>query len=135
MNLLAVMKEVGDQIDTIPGLRVHHYPPNRITPPAAVVAAPDEYVYDETFGRGMDRITLPVVVMVGKVDARASWVKLSGYLDGAGPKSIKAVVEAGTYTEFDTVRATGVEFDVVQMASVDYLAAVVSLDIAGTGAA
>ena len=137
MNLQAVMEEIGDRLDTIEGLRVYRYPPKRITPPAAVLAAPETYTYDETYGRGMDRITLPVVLMVGDATDRAAWKNLSVYVDGAGPTSVKTIVETpptGGYTELDTVRATGVEFDVWTMTGIDYIAAIVSLDIAGKGA-
>lgn len=135
MNLGAVMQEIADRIDTIAGLRVYAYPPNSIVPPAALVSYPDTYSYDETYGRGMDRITdLPVIVAVGKVSDRASRDKITQYVDGSGSASIKAVVESGTYTEFDVVRVTGVVFDVVTIAAVDYLGATFTLDIAGQGA-
>lgn len=135
MNLADVMDQIGDRLDTITGLRVYRYPADSIQPPAAVVTYPEEYLYDQTQRRGMDRITLPVVVMVGKVSDRASRDRLGPYLDVAGAKSFKAVIESGTYTAFDSVRVTGADFDIVQVAAVEYLAATFSLDIAGEGAA
>jgi hypothetical protein len=99
-----------------------------------VVAFPEDYTFDATYGRGMDRMTLPVVVMVGKVSDRTSRDRLTAYLDGSGATSIKAVIEAGTYTAFDVVRVMDATFDVVSMAGVDHLAATFSLDIAGSGA-
>lgn len=135
MNLSTVMDQVATQLDTIAGLRVHAYPPSTLTPPAAVVAYPDDYTFDATYGRGMDRMTLPVVVMVGKVSDRSSRDRLTDYLDGAGAASVKAVVEAGTYTAFDVVRVMDATFDVVSMGGVDYIAATFTLDIAGSGGA
>lgn len=134
MNVADVMNQLGDQIDTIDGLRCYRFPPDSVAVPAAVVTYPESYTYDETFGRGMDRITIPVIVMVGKVSDRKSRDQLAVYVDGSGPKSIKAVVEAGTYSAFDSARVTGVEFDIVQMAGVEYVAATVQIDIAGKGA-
>lgn len=134
MNLADVMDEIAARLDTIAGLRVHGHPPDKITPPAAVVTYPDTYNYDQTYARGMDRLDLPVVVLVGKVSARASRDDLARFADGSGAASVKAVLEAGTYTAFDTVRVTGAEFDVIAMAGVEYLGATFRLDIAGEGA-
>lgn len=134
MNLATVMDEVGDRLATIAGLRVYRYPADNVAPPAAVVTYPEQIDYDGAYARGMDRVTLPVVVLVGKVSDRASRDRVAAYCDGSGARSLKAALEAGTYTACDTVRVTGAEFDVVQMAGVDYLSAAFTLDIAGTGA-
>jgi hypothetical protein len=134
MDLADVMDQTGDRLDTIGGLRVWRYPPNSLTPPGAVVSYPEDYDYDATYGRGMDRMTLPVVVVVGKPSDRASRDKLAAYVDGSGAASVKAVLESGTYTAFDSVRVMRVEFDVVTIAGTDYMAALFSLDIAGQGA-
>jgi hypothetical protein len=134
MILLDVMEEIGTRLDTITGLRVYDFPSGSITPPAAIIAYPEEIVYDETYGRGMDRMTLPVLVMVGRYDDRTARNNLVPYADGTGAKSIKAVVESGTYTAFDVVRVSRGDFDVVRIAGVDYAAVLFDLDIAGQGA-
>jgi hypothetical protein len=133
MILLTVMQQIGARLDTIAGLRVYDYPADSISPPAAVIAYPDEINFDETYGRGMDRLTLPVLLIEGKASDRASRNNLVPYADGAGAKSIKAVVESGTYTAFDEVRVARCEFDVVRIAGVDYAAALFDLDIGGKG--
>lgn len=135
MDLGAVMQDIADQLATIDGLRVYGHPPDQPpSPPAAVVTYPDSYIYDVTYGRGMDRIeNLPVVALVGKVSARTSRDAIGAYANGSGASSIKAVVESGTYTEFDSVRVTSVAFDVVTIGGIDYLAATFTLDIAGAG--
>lgn len=133
MDLAVVMDAVGDRLDTIPNLRVHRYPPGSVTPPAAVVAYPDTYTFDQTYGRGMDVMTLPVVLVVGKVTDRSARNQLGAYVNGSGTKSVKQVLESGTYTAFDTVTVTKVEFDVVTIAGTDYLAATFDLDISGAG--
>jgi hypothetical protein len=134
MDLGAVMQEVADRLATIPGLRTHGHPADNVQPPAAVVTYPEAITFDSTYARGMDQITLPVIVMVGRVSARSSRDVISAYAAGAGDRSIKQVAESGTYTAFDTVRVTDAEFDIVSVAGVEYLAATFSLDIAGTGA-
>lgn len=133
MILSDVMQQLADQIGTIDGLRAHGYPPDSIQPPAAVVTYPGTYTFDSTYGRGSDDIDLPIVVLVGKVSDRASRDRISEYVNGAGPKSIKEVVEAGTYSAFDSVRIGRAEFDVISVAGIQYLAATLTAHIVGSG--
>ena len=135
MDLGAVMQAVADRIDTIPNLQVFAYPPAVVSPPAAIVTYPGTLTYDGTYGRGMDRIPdLTVVVLVGKVSDRASRDNITKWCKGSGANSIKAVVESGTYTAFDTVRVSEVTFDIIAVGAVEHLAATFTLDIAGQGA-
>ena len=134
MDLGAVMDEVSEQVDTIAGLRCFAWPPDSITPPAAIVAYPEEIQLDATYDRGADTMTLPLIVAVGKAHDRSTRDRVADYCDGSGAKSIKAVVESGTYTAFDSVRVARVEFDVVTIGGIDYLAALFELDIIGDGA-
>jgi hypothetical protein len=133
MNLSDVMAQVALQLDTIGELRVYDSPPGALLPPAVVVSYPDRYDYDATYDRGLDRLTLPVVVVVGKPTERSTRELLAAYADGSGPRSVKAVVEAGAYTAFDSARVASVEFDVVTIGGTDYMAALFDLDIAGKG--
>lgn len=93
MELAAVMDDIAGRLETIDGLRTFAHPAANISPPAAIVSYPGEYTYDATFGRGMDRINLPVVVLVGKVSERSSRDRLGAYVNGDGAQSIKAVIE------------------------------------------
>lgn len=133
MDLADVMDEVASRLDTITGLRCFAYPPGTVNPPAAVVSYPDTYTYDETYGRGSDRLSLPVVVVVGKVSDRSARDQIGAYVDGSGARSVKAVLESGTYTAFDELRVVSVEFDVVTIGGTDYMAALFTLDILGSG--
>lgn len=134
MNLGAVMDAVAARLDTIVGLRCFAYPPDAIQPPAAIVSYPETIAFDATYGRGMDRITLPLVVVVGKVHDRSTRDVLGAYCGGSGATSVKAVLESGTYTAFDVVRVASAEFDVVTIAGTEYMAGLFELDIAGQGA-
>lgn len=136
MNLLDVMEEIAARLDTITGLRVFGYPEKAFHPPAAVVSYPESYIFDATYGRGMDRIEdLPVVVVVGDVHARGTRAELAPYADGSGAQSVKAVLEAAPHTAFDTLRVTEVIFDVYTIGDIDHMAAVFTCDIAGQGSA
>lgn len=135
MNIADVMDAVAGRLDTIPGLRCFAYPPGSVTPPAAVVSYPDSFDPHGTYNRGMARMKLPVVVVVGKVSDRSARDRLSAYAAVDGAESIVRVLDSGTYTAFDVVTVTGIEFDVVRIGGTDYIAAVLDLDIVGRGSA
>lgn len=132
MILNDVMNAIGSRLRFF-GIRVYDYPADSVTPPAAIVALPEEIVYDETYGRGMERMTLPLIVVVGKASDRAARDAIAAYAAGSGGLSIKGFLEAGGYAEMHTVRVTRCEFDVVSIAGVDHLAALFDIDIAGAG--
>lgn len=134
MNLGEVMQEIADRLDTIDGLHVYAYPPGSVTPPAAVVGFPDSLTFDVTGRRGKDRMSLPVVVVVGRPTDRSTRDRLAQYCDGSGAASVKAAVEAGTPASFGSVRVVDAEFDVVTIGGQDYAAALFTLDIGGAGA-
>jgi hypothetical protein len=135
MDLGNVMQAVADRLGTIAGLRVYAYPPDVVQPPAAIVTYPGTLTFDATYGRGVDRIEdLGVVLLVGKVSDRASRDLITKWVKGSGATSVKAVLESGTYTAFDTIRVVKAEFDIITVAGVEHLAATLTLDIAGTGA-
>lgn len=136
MDLGDVMDEVAAGLEPIVGLRVHAYPIAKITPPAAIVSYPESIDYDATMARGTDRITgLPVLVIVGKASDRTARDAIAPYAAGSGPSSVKARLEAGTYTAFDFLTVTSCEFDTVTIGNIDYLAALFRLDIVGPGTA
>lgn len=132
MNLVDVRREVVERLDTISGLRCHMTMPLKVTPPAAWTA-PETITFDATYGRGSDEMELSVVVVIGRASERSAHDDLAAYCDGSGARSVKAVLESGTYTAFDLVRVVSAEFDVVTIAQVDYLAALFDLAIAGPG--
>ena len=132
MDLGAVMDEVAELLATLTDLRVYAWPVEQAQPPAAIVAYPTAYTFDETYNRGMDRMTLPVVVLVGRAVDRTARDKLSSYVDG--PASVKRTLESGgPYQAFDTVRVGSPDFDIYELAANKYLAAIFDLDITGKG--
>lgn len=133
MNLKDVMDQVAGSLKAIHGLRVYPYAPDKLDPPAAVVAYPEGVAFDKTYGRGMDRLKLPVIVVAGRANARAARDNLIRWCSGSGAESVKQIIEAGTYTAFHMVRVEGIEFSAFTMAGTDYVAATFTLDIAGQG--
>jgi hypothetical protein len=128
-----VMDDVAAALGVIDGLRVFAYQAPRIVPPTAEVEWPESIDYDTTLRRGSDRLTLQVRVMVSQADARSGQAQLAAYADGAGDRSVKAVVEAYQASAYDTARVTKCEFGVTSVDAVQYLSALFTLDIIGSG--
>ena len=133
MNLADVMDEVAARLQAVDGLRVYAWPPGTVTPPAAVVAFPESYSYDATYGRGSDVMSLPVVVVVGRPTERGTRDRLARYCDGSGTDSVKRVLESGMYVTCGGVRVTAVTFDMVSIGATEYAGALFDLDITGPG--
>lgn len=134
MNLANVMDQLEAGLAPVPDLRTAPYWVDRVNPPQAVVGWPDPLEYDETYGRGSDSCKVPITVLVGKVDARTSRDQLAKYADGSGTYSVKAALEAATYTACDSVRVASCEFGVTTVAGVEYLSGTFHVEITGRGA-
>lgn len=133
MILADVMDELATQLGTINGLKVYGYPPSSAVAVSAWVDYPEAYDFDRTFGRGLDSMTVPVMVVFNRNDDKTTRNLVSDYAAGSGPKSVKAVLQAGTYTTLRTVRVSRVEFGYQKLAEVDYVAAKFYVDITGPG--
>jgi hypothetical protein len=135
MDLEEVSEEIRTALGTITGLRRPPWGVESVEPPAAIVALPERIDFDQTYGRGKDRYPdVPVVILVGAPEDRASRKALAAYADGSGPASVKAVLEAYAWTTCDVVRVAWAEFDNAKYAGIDYLAVIFHLDIFGRGA-
>jgi len=134
MNLENVMDELGAAARGITGLRVHPYEEEKVTPPAFLVGLPSNIKFDETYGRGMDSITLELTLLVSKTGGgRVQRSAIAPYADGSGIKSIKKALEKRTYTACDFVFVASARFDVVNVAGIAYLAVIFVVNIAGPG--
>jgi hypothetical protein len=134
MNLAGVMDGLGAALSTIDGLRVTPYWADRVTPPAAVVAWPDPLTFDSTMGRGSDRQEFPVIVVVGRVDARSTRDALAVYAAGSGDLSVKQAIEGYASDAYDSARVDRAEFASITISGVDYMAATFYVDVIGQGA-
>lgn len=134
MDLAAVMDDLGAGLGAIPRLRVFPYWATSITPPAAVIGWPDPLDYDSTMARGADRLSLPLMVMVGAVDSRTSRDRVAAFANGTGEQSIKAALESHEPTAYDVCRVARCEFGVITVAGTEYLAATFTVDILAQGA-
>lgn len=139
MNINDVTAEIGATITAADvGLRVLAWDADRVPVPGVIFALPTDYVYDQTYGRGSDEFTLPIIVLVGKTDARTARTNLGQYLHGSGPKSLKSIVDSSktnTYVTCDTVRikeATDIGSYIA--GAITYLGATLNTRITGKGA-
>lgn len=135
MNPATIMQEIAERLDAIPNLRVHPHPPKTIVPPAAIVSYPERVEYDQTYGRGMTRVEgLQVWLVVGKATDRSARDALGGYVAEAGAASVKAVLEAVDGGDvWDDLHVVSVDFDVVTIASIDYMAAGFTINLTCQG--
>lgn len=137
MDVKAVRDEIGQKLGAIAGLRVYAYVPDKVPPPGAVVGMPDGIEFDQTYGRGSDEMTIPLWVVVARIDARAGDVALVPYLNGSGAKSIKAAVDStttNTYTSCDTVTVTTAAVGGYTWGGVEMLGAEFTVRVSGSGA-
>lgn len=133
MNVGEAMIGLGEALAAIADLRVFDYPPDSVTPPAAIVSYPDPIDFDMTMGRGSDRATVPVHVVIGRVSDRAARNALTAYMAGSGDRSVKAAIEADRTLggAVDSVRVVSVSGGELNVGGVSYLAATFSVDLIG----
>jgi hypothetical protein len=138
VNYANVAAEIAARLRSISGLNIHQHPVGSASFPAAIVSWPERVDYDGTYRRGMDTMTIPVLLLVAESsDALSTQRALSGYLAGAGATSIKAAIEnAGSASGvFSTVVVKDSTVDPVTLAGVDCLAAKFTVEITGSGTA
>lgn len=136
MNVTEVVAEIAEKLDTIPGLRVFPYAAGKVPVPAAIVGLPDEIAFDQTFGRGMDAMTLPMWVLLSQADIKSATDRLADYLNGSGSESVKAAVDStntNTYSACDTVTITSAVVGSFGSGGVDYLGAEFTVQVSGSG--
>lgn len=136
MKITDVQDEMAARLDLIGGLRVPPRGASKISPPAVLFALPDVITYDMTYHRGADDFTQPIVVLVSRADDRAAWRNLNDYLDGAGPKSVKAALDStpsNPYTSCSMVVVQSARPDTYTVSDVDYLGAVFTAMVSGPG--
>lgn len=132
MNIKAVMREIGQALEVLPGVAIHNRPVLKVTAPAAIVAYPDSIETRTTYGPGVARMVIPVVVMVGRPTEGSTQDRVTRYADGSGAESVTRIMDTYAWTTCHHVTVTGIDFDVVSMAAVDHLAVAFTLDVVGS---
>lgn len=133
MIIKNVMTEIGDRAGTVRPLRVHPYEADEITVPACLVSLPGLINYQTTYGPGFVSLTLEVTVLVSRVDDRIRLDEIAPYGDSTGERSIRRVLETGTYTAFDALTVMSSRFQIVEIAGDSYLACIFTVEVIGSG--
>ena len=122
MDLNAVMDGLGVRLRTIDGLRVFDYPPDKVSPPAAVIGFPDIVTYDAVYAGGADVTTIPVYVLIAPGTDRVRRDELARYAYRVGALSVKAAVEGDVTLggSAQTVRVQRCEFTSLTVADLTY---------------
>ena len=130
MDVSRVMDAIAQNLDSIESLRVFAYPAPGVTPPAAMVGWPSAIDYDQALARGAWQATFPVLIAVGKGDVRSARDTIGAYLDGKGPDSVRAALDGPT-AAYDAARVTSARVEPITIAGIEYLAAVLDVEIVG----
>lgn len=133
MIVEAVSAEVASVLGTIPQLNTFPYWAKKVPVPGVTVGLPELIEYDQTYGRGLDKMRLPILVMVGMVSDRSSAKQLGAYMDGEGPRSFKAVLNGHTWESCDDVMVAACEPDTYSSGGVILLGAEFTVDVFGQG--
>lgn len=133
MNIGDVMGELAAKLASLTELRVHDFPPDSLAAPAVIVGYPQSIDYDVTASRGVDRMTVPMWLIIDRNWDRSTTDKLSDYTAGAGSKSLKALIQTKPHTAFSTARVRSVTFSVISVAGIEYWAGTFLVDITGPG--
>ena len=135
MNERDVAEELAAKLATItnPELRVYPFPPDNLASPAAVVGFPETIQYDVSAQRGVDRMVIPVYVVIDRTWDRSSADQFANLTAGTGANSVKQAIQTRPHTSFSTARVRSVDRSVISVAGVEYWAATFLVDITGPG--
>lgn len=138
MRLPELMTQIGDALATLDlPTRVYVGLPGEVKVPAAGVAAlvpiPTGVDYDGAYARGMDTMEFTVLLLMPDPTEWRTVQRLSRLANGAGPRSVKMVLQGYEWTECDGVHVSRGTFDPVTVAGTDYLAVMFVVSVWGTG--
>lgn len=134
MNITSVMNDLANAIKGISQMRGVAYPVSQVSPPCGIVMWPEDYNFDSTYNRGIDQLSIPIVVVAGGVNDRTSAIRMAAYVSGTGSQSVKQAVEDFEATYWDSCRVTRVEFGTITIAGTEHLGATFFVDVIGQGA-
>jgi hypothetical protein len=96
-TIAAIMTGIETRLETITGLRAKDTAPDTVDVPAgggyAFVGLPERVDYHRTMGNGRIDPVFTITVFVSASPTRIAQALLAGYMNPAGPTSIRAAVE------------------------------------------
>lgn len=129
-----VMDQLGTRLNTISQLNVQDYEADSVEVPAGLIGLPGNLDYLGTFNDGLHTMMLEITLLVSRVDDRISRDEIAPYGDGRdNPTSVLSILESGEYSAFDFCQVESGRFQVVVIEEIEYLAAIFSVKIYGSG--
>lgn len=132
MNAETVAQQLADRLGTILKGRATPYAPDAGSAPFGYVFGP-ETEYHQSYQNGLSRAQLAVTVAVARQPLDVAWKALAGYISDTGETSVKACLESGTYTAFDTIIVARSKVGDVTVGGTEYKGAQFDLVITGSG--
>jgi hypothetical protein len=135
-TIASILAEITDKVKALPGVVAYEWDNDRIaTVPAALVGLPDRTQYRLAYSKYGKKLTVSLVVLVSKANARAAQKTLLPFIESSGDRSIFRVVDSEFthYSTCDDVTVVECEPDIWINAGVPYLGAEFTLDVTATG--
>ena len=132
MNLSVVRESLRDALGTIDGLSVSMFQAASVHPPHAVVKMASGN-YDTTMRRGLDGISVQIIVYVSRAADELALEQLDQFITGTGDKSIKTAVDAATGTGISYFRVGEFQVGTASLGSEEFLAATFDVEAILTG--
>jgi len=124
VSLADIRAGLGDNLETISGIRVYEEVPDNPAMPCAVIQI-QSVNYDQSFQRGLTEYNFVVRLIVTRVTERRAQRKLDQFIDD-GARSVKTAIQSDLTlggAAFDC-RVTGMDnADTVTIGGTDYMAA------------
>lgn len=136
MRVDDLLDAIGARLLKLPDVNVVAVPGLPVSPPAVIVHYPTTYTFDAAYARGADSLAVPVLAVVSKADPRAALVSISDFTEGAGSRSVKAVLEASPLTlgtQGVTLAVREVTIADETIAGTTYLVAEFMVELTGKG--
>jgi len=135
MDVGAVNLGIATAASEITGLNCYGVKPDSIVEPAFYPRRTDIH-YDESMGRGQDRIAGTWHLLVSRSDDEAGQAVMNSFLKGAGASSLKAAIQADRTLGGACVTLRVVKAEAHRMITVgetEYYGAEISIDVYGRG--
>ena len=135
MDWDAAMTQIATRLEAMDGMRKFEVG-QTIVPPCAVVSMPEEIDPHGTYNRGMSRMGLQVMLVLGPPNARQTRTAAAQFVNDTPTGLVswlENAVDAGAYPAFDELTVTLITFAEVEIKDVPYMAVLADLDIAGAG--
>lgn len=132
-----ILDEITGKMSALAGVVAYAWDKGKITTtPAVLVGLPDRTQYRTAYSRRGKKLTVTLVVLVGKANERAAQKNLLPFIENSGERSVFKVLDSEftTYTTCDDVTVVECEPDIWINAGTHYLGAEFTIDVTATGA-